>query len=191
MRRGHFIGNLAATLLAGALGVGARADETNSPPTVALKSRVVLVRDAGAVNGFAVDDTKAGALVSTGIKAWTGEKDEAAAWGRIVSSRDVVGIKISTQFGPLQSTRRAVVEAIGRGLRAAGVPATNIYLFDRDPLQMRAAGYRRAGATNLMQEVSVIDGTGWDPNAYFENNLAGKLIWGDLLFGKVEPLSKR
>ena len=44
-----------------------------------------------------------------------------------------------------------------------------------------------------MQEVSVIDGTGWEPVVYFQNNLAGKLIWGDLLFGKEEgeDLSKR
>ena len=44
-----------------------------------------------------------------------------------------------------------------------------------------------------MQEASVIDGTGWDPAVYFQNNLAGKLIWGDLLFGKEEgqDLSKR
>ena len=38
----------------------------------------------------------------------------------------------------------------------------------------------------------MIDGTGWDAKVYFENNLAGKLIWGDLLFGRDdEVLSKR
>jgi uncharacterized protein (DUF362 family) len=191
MRRGLFIGTLAVALLAGWLCAGGRAEDTNSPSLVAAKSRVVLVRDASVVSGFAVDDAKARALVTVGITKLTGESDEAAAWRQFVSSNDVVGIKINTQFGSLQSTRRAVVEAIGRGLRAAGVAATNIYVFDRDPLQMRAAGYRKAGATNLMQEVSVIDGTGWDPNVYFENNISGKLIWGDLLFGKEEPLSKR
>lgn len=191
MRHGFFIGNLATVLLAGWLCAGVCADETNSPSIVAAKSRVVLVRDAGVVTGFKVDDAKARALVSLGITTLTGESDEAAAWRHFVSSNDVVGIKINTEFGPLQSTRRAVVEAIAGELRAAGVATANIYVFDRDPLQMRAAGYRKAGVTNLIQEVSVIDGTGWDPNVYFENNLSGKLIWGDLLFGKEEPLSKR
>ena len=157
------------------------------------KSQVVLVRDATAVDGFNVDDAKARVMVASGIKAFTGEKDEAAAWQHFVSSNDVVGIKINTQSGPLQSTRRAVVEAIAQGLRSAGVSRTNIYVFDRDPLQMRAAGYLRVSATNLLREVAIVDGTGWDPAVYFQNNLAGKLIWGDLLFGKEEgeDISKR
>jgi uncharacterized protein (DUF362 family) len=191
MRRGLFIGILATALLAGWFCACVCAEETNSTSVLAAKSRVVLVRDPSAVGSFTVDAGKVRALVTVGLTTLTGESDETAAWRHFVSSNDVVGLKINTQSGPLQSTRRAVVEAIAQGLRAAGVAATNVYVFDRDPLQMRAAGYRKAGATNWMQEVSVIDGTGWDPNVYYENNLSGKLIWGDLLFGKEEPLSKR
>ena len=173
MRRGPFIVDLAIALAAGWLCARGHAEETTPPSIPAAKSRVVLVRDASAVGGFAVDDAKVRALVVAGITALTGESDEAAVWGHFASSNDVVGIKINTQLGPLQSTRRAVVEAIAHGLRAAGVAATNIYVFDRAPLQMRAAGYGRGGATNLMREVSIIDGTGWDPKVYFENALAG------------------
>ncbi|HUJ71686.1 MAG TPA: DUF362 domain-containing protein [Verrucomicrobiae bacterium] len=180
-----------AVLLVGVLGVGTRAEETNSLAPVVEKSRVVLVRNAGAVGGFTVDDAKARAMMVAGIMALTGEGDEASVWRHFASSNDVVGIKISTQNGPLQSTRHVVVEAIAHGLQSAGVAATNIYVFDRDPLQMRAAGYLKAGATNFIREVSVIDGTGWDPKVYFENNIAGRLIWGDLSFGVEEPLSKR
>jgi hypothetical protein len=157
-----------------------------------VKSRVVLVRDPSVVNNYRVDAAKAQAMVVAGIQAFTGEGDEAAAWRHFVSSNDVVGIKISTQSGPIQSTRRVVVDAIARGLRAAGVPGTNIYVFDRDALQMQMAGYRPVGGTNSMQIGSVIEGTGWDAKVYFQNNLAGQLIWGDLLFGKDdEVLSKR
>jgi uncharacterized protein (DUF362 family) len=191
MRSKHFARHVAAALLGFVLCARAYAGETNSTPIPVAKTRVVLVRDPSAMNSFTADDAKVRAMVATGIKALTGETDEAVAWRYFVSSNDVVGIKINTQFGPLQSTRRAVVESIAQGLRTAGVSAANIYVIDRDPMQMRAAGYLRGGATNLMQEVSVIDGTGWDPNVYFENNLAGKLIWGDLLFGKNEALSKR
>ena len=173
--------------------VAAPSETTNTTQIVTAKGRVVLVRDATAVSDLSVDAAKARALVADGIKALTGEKDEAAAWRHFVSSNDVVGIKINTQPGPLQSTRRSVVEAIAAGVHAVGVPSTNIYVFDRDPLQMRAAGYLIAGARGSTREVSIIDGTGWDPSVYFENNLAGKLIWGDLLFGKEEgqELSKR
>lgn len=169
-----------------------QAQDTNIAPVPVVKSRVVLVRDPSAVNNYSVNAAKAQAMVVAGIQSLTGESNEAAAWRHFVSSNDVVGIKISTQSGPLQFTRRAVVEAIARGLRAAGVSGTNIHVFDRDPLQMQAAGYRPVSGTNSLQVASVIDGMGWDAKVYFQNNLAGKLIWGDLLFGKDdEVLSKR
>lgn len=192
MRRRLSLLRLATVVFACLLCSHLQAQDTNSPPAPVAKSRVVLVRDPSAVNNYSVDAAKIQAMVSAGIQSITGETDEAAAWRHFASSNDVVGIKISTQSGPLQSTRRAVVEAIARGLRAAGVSGTNLYVFDRDPLQMQAAGYRLARGTNAMQVVSVIDGTGWDGKVYFQNNLAGKLIWGDLLFGKEdEVLSKR
>lgn len=192
MRRRLFIRNSFLALLTVFLCVGGRAEDTNSTSVIVAKSRVVLVRDPSAISSFTVDAVRAHAMVVAGIEALTGESDETAAWRRFASSNDVVGIKIRTQSGPLQSSRRPVVDAIVGGLRAVGVAATNIYIFDRDPLQMRAAGYLKAGASNSVQEVSVIDGTGWDANVYFEDNLAGQLIWGDLLFGKGnEHLSKR
>jgi hypothetical protein len=193
MRYRSLIRNLAVSLLSCSLGICVQAEETNSASPVIAKSRVVLVRDPSVMNSFTADATKVRAMVAAGIDTLTGEKDGSAAWRHFVNSNDVVGIKINTQAGPLQSTRRAVVEAIARGLRTAGVAATNIYVFDRDPIQMRAAGYLKTSTTSQMQEVSIIDGTGWEPIAYFQDNLAGKLIWGDLLFGRdLDPdLSKR
>jgi hypothetical protein len=193
MQRRPSLRHLATVLLACFLCPCLHAQDTNSAPATVVKSRVVLVRDPSAVSSYSVDAAKAQGMVATGIQSLTGEGDEAAAWRHFVSSNDVVGIKISTQSGSLQSTRHAVVEAIARGLRAAGVSATNIYVFDRDPMQMQATGYRPTkSGSNGFQVVSIIGGTGWDANAYFQNNLAGKLIWGDLLFGKDDdPLSKR
>jgi hypothetical protein len=192
MRHQITIRSLASTLLGCLLCVCVHGADTNSPTTVSAKSRVVLVRDSSVVNSFTVDAAKARALVIAGIKAFTDENDEATAWRHFVSGNDIVGIKIDTQSGQLESSRRPVVEAIAQGLIAAGVSATNIYIFDRDPLSMQAAGYLLPGVTNLVREVSIIGGTGWDPNVYFQNNLTGKLIWGDLLFGQSdEQLSKR
>jgi uncharacterized protein (DUF362 family) len=193
MRHRLLIRNLVASLLSCFLGACVQAEGTNPMNVAATESHVVLVRDPKAMNSFTADAHKVRAMVAAGINALTGERDEASAWRHFANSNDVIGIKINTQAGPLQSTRRAVVEAIAQGLRAAGVNATNIYVFDRDPIQMRAAGYLKTSTTNQMQEVSIIDGTDWEPLAYFQDNLAGKLIWGDLLFGKVvdQDLSKR
>ena len=149
------------------------------------QSRVVLVRDPTAVTGLRVAPDKARAMIAAGLQQLTGQTNETAAWQQFVSSNDVVGIKISTLAGPLQVTHQAVLDALAAGLRQAGVPATNIIVFDRDPQKLAAAEYRAAG----FRLESVIGGTGWDPAASLENPLVGKLIWGDLEFGKPEPLS--
>jgi uncharacterized protein (DUF362 family) len=149
------------------------------------KSRVVLVRDASAVRGFDVDAAKVRAMVSSGIKSLTGQSDDAAAWRTFVSSNDVVGIKIATQAGPLQATRRALVTAIAQGLTRAGVVATNIVVWDRDPAKLAAAGYMDADKT-FFRACGVIGDTGWDANTFYENKLVGALIWGDLYFGKED-----
>lgn len=148
------------------------------------KSLVVLARDTSAVKGLDVDAAKVHALVSVGIRAVTGKGDDAAAWRSLVSSNDVVGIKIATQAAPLLATRRAVVDAIAEGLRAAGVPATNIIVWGRDATQMRAAGFGETAPAYRV--LAVLSDTGWDENAYYESSLVGKLIWGDLMFGKVD-----
>jgi uncharacterized protein (DUF362 family) len=139
------------------------------------RSRVVVVRDPA---------TRVPAMVATGLKTLTGSGTEAAAWGQFVASNDVVGLKISTQAGSAHATHRAVVEALVAGLESAGVPRTNIWVFDRDPHKLRAAGYE---GTN---EVAVIGDTGWDADRFYESRLVGKLIWGDLLFG-TEQISTR
>jgi hypothetical protein len=149
--------------------LAARADEP--------QRRVVVVRDPGAL--------RVRAMVATGLTTLTGTSTEAEAWRQFVSSNDVVGIKISTQAAPLQATRRSVVDALVAGLESAGVPATNIWVFDRDPHKLRAAGYTGP------REVGIIDGTGWSREVFYESKLVGKLIWGDLLFGRADELNTR
>lgn len=167
---------------------GANGESTNSG--AALASRVVLVRDAHAAHP--IEPAQVRAMVFKGLRELTGKADDAAAWATFVSSNDVVGIKISTQSAPLQATRRAVVEAIVEGLRAAGVAAENIVVWDRDGARMRSAGYEPARLGPGVRVVSVVADTGWDEMVYYQNNLVGRLIWGDLLFGRGEDeLSNR
>ena len=148
-------------------------------------SRVVLVRDPAAVTGWQVDSNAAHAMVVAGMKQLTGQTSEAAAWQQIVSSTDVVGIKVSTLAAPLHVTHQAVLDAIATGLRQAGVPAINIIVFDREAQKLAAAEYRATG----FRIEDVISGAGWDADATIENSAVGKLIWGDFDFGKPEPLS--
>jgi len=137
-------------------------------------SRVVAVRSPQA--------TDVGAMITAGIKALVTTADETAAWRSLVSSNDIVGIKINTHAAPLLATHREVVDAIVRGLRSAGIPADNIWVFDRDAGKMQEAGFSgpRIGAGE------------WDAETFYENKLVGRLIWGDLLFrAGDEQLSTR
>lgn len=155
------------------------------------KSTVVVVRDENAVRGFEADEEKVRAMVSAGIRALTGKMNDAAAWSSLFNSNDVVGIKINTQAAPLHGTRPEVVRAIADGLQRAGVAATNIIVWDREASKMTSAGYTLNTGTGV-QVVAVVPDGSWDEMVYFQNNLAGKLIWGDLQFGKDdEQLSNR
>jgi len=134
-------------------------------------SRVIAVRDPQAAN--------VRAMVAAGLKALVGPADEAAAWRALVATNDIIGIKINTQAAPLLATHRSVVDAIIAGLRSAGVPSENIWVFDRDLQKMRNAGFAQPGAA---REVAVIGDAGWDAEPFYESKLVGRLIWGDLLF---------
>jgi hypothetical protein len=173
---------ICAALLAGVAG---RAQDTTES-TAMIKSRVVVVRDPSAVRGLTFDAEKIRAMVSKGIRALTKQDDDAAAWATLVSSNDVVGIKIATQGAPLQVTRRELVDAIAAGLQAAGVATTNILVWDRDGAKMRAAGYKTNRDGPGMRVLSVVPDTGWDETIWIHNSLVGKLIWGDLLFGRPD-----
>ena len=148
-------------------------------------SRVVLVRDPAALTGWQVDAARARAMVAAGLQQLTGQTNEMLAWQQFVTPADVVGIKVSTLAAPLQMTHQAVLEAIAAGLRQAGVPASNIVVFDRDPGKLAEADYRAEG----FRIEPVISGSGWDAAASLDSPLVGKLIWGDFEFGRLESLS--
>jgi len=163
---------------------GARAQIPAGPAAGAPQSPVVLVRDPNAVSGLTVDLARVRAMVSGGMRALTDRDSDAAAWSTLFSSNDVVGIKVNTQCGLLQSTRPEVVDAIVDGLRAAGVRPANIVIWDRDASKLRAAGYTVGVQSSGVCVADVLPDTGWDPKIFYDSKVVGRLIWGDLMFGK-------
>lgn len=144
-------------------------------------SRVVVARDPAAVSGLDVVPDRVHALVDRGMQALTGQSTPAAAWAMFAGPDDVVGIKVNVRAAPLHVPRPALIDAIAAGLQSAGVAATNIIVWDVDPHRLRRAGY--AGNARF-QVRAVIEDTGWDENITFESKVVGKLIWGDLEFGR-------
>jgi hypothetical protein len=148
-------------------------------------ARVVIVENANAISNFQPDTDRVQAMLNRGLTNFTGQATVAAAWRSLVSTQDVVGLKVFSAPGPNSGTRAAVVAAVVEGLLAAGLPPKHIIVWDRQMVDLRLAGFaelserygiRLAGSTQ----------TGWDEKAFYDPDspILGNLVWGDFEFGK-------
>ncbi len=153
-------------------------------PVAPARSAVYSIHEASSISEFNANAGRVRSMVDRLVSAVTGKENAAAGWRSLVEPRDVVGIKISATGQASGATHRAVVEAIIDGLRAAGVPTSNIIVWDRDAEDLRAAGYlTRDGRSTLPCAVLAIEPRfGYDPREVYSAPVLGKLIWGDLLF---------
>jgi hypothetical protein len=154
------------------------------PPAVPALSPVIWTENPDVVQRFAITGEDVREMVNRSLLKLTSAPDIGTAWTRLgITPRDVVGIKISTMGGPLLSTHRPIVQAICDGLQAAGVPPSQIIIWDKDGEAMRNAGYAPAPATDKHVAIdSIFPGTGYDPDAIYKNEIMGTLIWGDSEF---------
>lgn len=157
-------------------------------PAPPARSLVVAVRDEAAMVNLRPDAARVHAMVNRAVMAVTGQSDPASAWRSLVKPSDVVGIKIAAAGGPIGSTRKPVVTAIIDGLVAAGVPRSQIVVWDRDEDELRAAGYLGRGAS-IGATVRPIAPRSYDRSVAFTAAVLGKLIWGDLDFVSTSPLA--
>ena len=84
-------------------------------------------------------------MMDRGLTNFTGQATVAAAWRSLVSTQDVVGIKVFSTAGMLSGTRPAVVAAVIHGLLDAGVPPQHIIIWDKHEDDLRAAGFFKLG----------------------------------------------
>lgn len=95
------------------------------------KSRVVQVSAPGVlVEGRVPDNDHVRLMVNRGIMELTGEKELGAAWRHFVKPEDVVGVK-PNGGGRVCCTRPGVLWAVVDGIKAAGVPAENIIIWEQ------------------------------------------------------------
>lgn len=114
----------------------------------------------------------------------TGRPSAAAAWAGLVSPKDVVGLKVYSAPGPVIGTRPAVVAAVVEGLRAAGLPGSNIVIWDKNPAHLEAAGFY-ALARQLGVRAASAQDEGWDDKTAYSSAFLGQLVAGDLEFQKT------
>src|SRR5580765_2694753 len=182
-KRGVLIGAAVAILgLAGAR-VGRVFAASFTAVHKAPRARVVIVEDAQAIDTFRTRAEPIREMVSEGITNLTRTASVTEAWRTIVSTQDVVGIKVFSTPGANSGTRPAVVAAVVEGLLAAGVAPKHIVVWDRQLTDLRLAGYSDL-ATRYGIRIAGSQQAGYDENVYYDMPLPSTLIWGDLEFGK-------
>ena len=146
-------------------------------------SRAVIVRDDRSVKTFVPNRQIIIKMIRRGVTSVTGQKTPKEAWLSLVSTNDVVGIKVHSRSGSVSGTRRPVVAAVVEGLLEAGLPPRQIIVWDKRSSDLQAAGY-----FELADEYGIrVEGSadaGYDSEVSYETPLLGKLVWGDLEFGK-------
>jgi hypothetical protein len=148
-------------------------------------ARVVIVENTNAISNFQPDENVVQTMVNLAITNFTGKATAVEAWRSLVSTQDVVGIKVFSAAGELSGTRPIVVAAVIHGLLDAGLPATNIIIWDKHADDLRAAGFFKLAAQLGVRVAGAVE-TGYDPTNFYnpDNAVVGNLLYGDLEFGK-------
>jgi hypothetical protein len=181
---------LAAAALMWLACLAVRADD--SSPDHATRAQVISVENPGAISDFQPNPGIVQTMVDCGIIALTGKTNVVAAWRSLVSTQDVIGIKVFSEAGMLSGTRPAVVAAVIQGLLAAGMPPTNIIIWDKHAYDLRDAGFFDL-ATQLGVRAAGSAETGYDPTNFYQPDtvVIGSLVWGDLEFGQTNQTAGR
>ena len=150
------------------------------------RAGVVIVENPAAILDLQPDPSVVRTMVNSGVTAFTGRTNSIAAWQSLVSTQDVVGIKVFSEAGMLSGTRPSVVAAVVEGLLAAGMPPQHIIIWDKHARDLRAAGYFDLAAHLGVRAEGSME-TGYDPTDFYQPDtvIIGSLVWGDLEFGKT------
>lgn len=118
-------------------------------------------------------------MMARGICALTGDASPASAWRRFISPDDVVGLKVNCGGYPHCVSAYEIVAEVAAQVMSAGVPASNIYVYERFQNQLDEVNY----APRLPAGVQIVaaesanrrtDNSGYDPRTYVEANLFGE-----------------
>ena len=146
-------------------------------------AQVLTVLDPVATDAFVARTDIVRAMVDRGITNLTHKSSVAEAWLSLVSTQDVIGIKVYSLPGPNSGTRPAVVAGVVSGLLSAGISPKHIIIWDKQSTELRLAGYY-----DLAERFGVrAEGSaqaGYDLTNYYPSAIIGTLVWGDAEFGQ-------
>lgn len=116
-------------------------------------------------------------MISRGMRGLTSAKTDREAWARFFGPKDVVGIKVNCSGAPQIMSTPEIVAEIAANLVALGIPARNIYIYERFLVQLLAVPYKRfvpEGVDIVAAEGSRGSLLGYDPRTYVEVNFFGE-----------------
>ena len=163
--------------------VAATTGATNASIPIPTQARIHAVSDPKATSAFIPDSGVVRKLMNRGLLALSGKTNTATAWKVWVKPTDVVGFKVISAPGTLTGTRPALVEALVESLIQSGHPAGQIVIWDRQARDLKTAGFQELARRLGVRCVATTD-VGWDGNQFYETAVPGKLVFGDLEFGK-------
>jgi uncharacterized protein (DUF362 family) len=116
-------------------------------------------------------------MLASGMKTLTGDARPEDAWARFISPKDVVGIKVNCSGAPQIRSTPEVVAGIAENLIAVGVPAKQIWVYERFDNQLQSVGYGKylpAGVNIFAVETSRSSILNYDPKTYVETSFFGE-----------------
>ena len=121
-------------------GAPARADLMRISPSVS--SRVVRTHHSGVWNGDTLSPDVLSQILDASISKLTGLNDAGSAWKALFDPGERIAIKVNTIAGSSAWTHVPLVNAVAARLQANGIPAENIFIYDRTSSELRDAGFR-------------------------------------------------
>jgi hypothetical protein len=153
-------------------------------------ARVIVVRDREATEAFEPRLDVLRRMVARGLNNLTGKPTVTAAWLSLLSSQDVIGLKVYSSPGPISGTRPAVVAAVVESLLQAKIPTNHIIVWDKRLVDLKNAGYADLATRYGIRLEACITG-GFDEKTFYDAPLLGHLLWGDREFGTTENVGRK
>lgn len=154
-------------------------DISSNVPT----THVVVVQNPAATEHFLPQAAELPAMITQGLSAVTGKKNSTQAWQELISSNDVVGIKVFSAPGRTVGTRPELVDALIQSLLSAGISSKQIIIWDKRMPDLYFAGFRDVAARHNVR-LEATTAAGWSEEVTYQNAILGTPVWGDLEFEK-------
>lgn len=139
--------------------------------------RVVEISDQRSIVANRVSQPIVRQMIEQGMRELTGEKDPRLAWSKFIQPPDMVGIKVNPSGAPACCSSPEIVREIIAGVLAVGVPARNIFVYDRYAFEMDIGSYQAlmpvgVRVTGIQEHKLTM--SGYDPNIFCEANFFGE-----------------